>query len=146
MFTAAITWLIIICCASICLTPVICAQNTATVPLLVSPALIKQDLTDKKELPKTTADKPQEKKTSSFFDFLNKKAYAASLEKNEEKKKLREKWEELTGVDVFYPYFKAKEIENWVSDKVKIKVFKMRGRLKLSGENNQVRYTFSIKF
>ena len=138
--------LIILCCVSTSINPLLYAQNDTPPNKEGSAISFKEILPDEKNLNKTPAPNPEEKKYRSFFDLFNKEAYAANIEKREEKKILRQKWEELTGVDIFYPYFKAKEIENWVSEKFKVKLFKMQGRLKLSGENNQVRYAFSVKF
>ena len=138
--------LIILCCVSTSINPLLYAQNDNHPDKEGSAISLTENLPDEKNLTKTPAANPEEKKYRSFFDLFNKEAYAANIEKREEKKILRQKWEELTGVDIFYPYFKAKEIENWVSEKFKVKLFKMQGRLKLSGENNQVRYAFSVKF
>ncbi len=86
----------------------------------------------------------KKKQTRAFSDFLNKKAYAANIDKREEKRILREKWKKLLGVDIFYPYFKAKEMEGWIKDKASIKIFKLKGRPKF--ENNQIKYTFKVEF
>ena len=78
------------------------------------------------------------------MDFINKRVYAATIDEKEEKKILREKWEELLRVDIFYPYFKAKEVEKWAREKASLKIFNIKGRPKF--ENNQIKYTFKIKF
>ncbi|MEK6715667.1 MAG: hypothetical protein AABY43_06460 [Candidatus Omnitrophota bacterium] len=138
--------LIILCCVSTSINPLLYAQNDTPANKEAAAISLAENLPDEKDLNKTPAANPEEKKYRSFFDLFNKEAYAANIEKRGEKKKLREKWEELTGADIFYPYFKAKEIENWVSEKFKVKFFKMQGRLRFSEGNNQVRYVFSIKF
>ena len=84
------------------------------------------------------------KGANAFSVFLNKKAYAANIDKKEERRILREKWKELLGMDIFYPYFKAKEVEDWVRDRASIKIFNIKGRPKF--ENNQIKYTFKIIF
>jgi hypothetical protein len=81
---------------------------------------------------------------NSFWEFVDKKAYAATVDEKEEKKILREEWKKLLGVDIFYPYFKAKEVEGWVSDKASLEFFKIRGRPKF--ENNQIKYIFKVRF
>lgn len=86
----------------------------------------------------------QEKTTEHFFSFINKKAYAATVDEEAEKEKLREEWKELLGIDIFHPYFKAKEVEGWVSEKASVKVFKVKGRPKF--EDNQIKYIFTVKF
>lgn len=144
MLIVNVAMMIVLCCASVAVTPT-WAQN--------SPA-IKEEKTlpaqDSKEKNKTAIElpsvKPEENKNKSFLDIFNNKAYAAPVDKDEEKNKLRKDWEDLTGVDVFYPYFKAREIEDWVGEKTKVKFLKMRGKLRLSEKNNQIKYTFSIKF
>ena len=88
----------------------------------------------------------QTKSSHSFFDFIEKMAYASAVEKNKEKRKLREAWEEVFGVDIFYPYFKAKEVEDWVSEKLKVQVFNVKGKPKFDENSNQVKYIFNIKF
>ena len=84
------------------------------------------------------------KSIKAFFNFIDKKAYAAKIDKGEERKILRKKWKEWLGIDIFYPYFKAKEIEDWVKDKCSIKLFKMKGRPKF--EKDRFTYTFKTKF
>lgn len=48
--------------------------------------------------------------------------------KVDEKKLIRLAWKKAFGVDVWYPYYKAKEIEDWVTDKVSVKVFGFKGK------------------
>ena len=86
----------------------------------------------------------EDKKTSKFWDFINKKAYAATISEEEERKILRKKWEDLLGLDIYYPYFKAKEVEKKVSEKFSVKVFKLKGKPEY--KNGQITYTFKTKF
>jgi hypothetical protein len=86
----------------------------------------------------------KEKAREFFLSFLNSKAYASAIDEKEERKLLREDWEKLLGMDVFYPYYKAKEVEDWVSDKASVKIFKMKGSPTF--KNNQFQYTFNLKF
>ena len=96
-------------------------------------------------LTETPAPAPAKKLTTrTFFDFIDKKVFADTIDKSEEKKILREKWKRLLGVDVFYPYFKAKEVEKWVRDRTRVKLFSFRGRAKF--ERNKIIYTFKLKF
>lgn len=93
----------------------------------------------------TTAPLVSERRTDNYFlDFINKKAYAAVTDEKQEKKILREKWRELLGIDIFYSYYKAKEIEEWISEKAKIEFFHIEGKPKF--EDDQIKYIFSIKF
>ncbi|OGX16986.1 MAG: hypothetical protein A3K83_07020 [Omnitrophica WOR_2 bacterium RBG_13_44_8b] len=61
-----------------------------------------------------------------------------------EKELVRAEWQKAFGFDVWYPYYKTKEIEDWVSEKVSIKVFNLKGKPKF--ENGQIKYTFLSKF
>lgn len=87
---------------------------------------------------------PKEKRDRVFWNFVNQRVYEDTVKIKEEKRILREKWEEWLGIDIFLPYYKAKEVEKWVTDKTKVKIFNLRGRLKF--ENKQLRYTFNMKF
>lgn len=66
---------------------------------------------------KTESPLSEEKITKNFLDFINKEAYAAEISREEERKILREKWKQFLGVDIFYPYFKKKEIEEKIEEK-----------------------------
>jgi hypothetical protein len=87
---------------------------------------------------------PSKKKDRAFWDFINKKVYEDTVKIKEEKRIIRQQWKESLGVDVWYPYFKAKEIEDWVCDKTKVEIFHLKGRIKF--ENNQIKYTFKMQF
>jgi hypothetical protein len=87
---------------------------------------------------------PNVKRDRVFWNFVNQRVYEDTVKIKEEKRILREKWQEWLGIDIFYPYYKAKEIESWVCDRTRVKIFNLRGRLKF--ENKQLRYTFSMKF
>ncbi|MFA6218077.1 MAG: flagellar biosynthetic protein FliQ [Candidatus Omnitrophota bacterium] len=89
-------------------------------------------------------EKSEIKNYHSFFNFIDRKLNAAAFLKNHEKDLLRQAWREWLGIDIYYTYFKAKEAEEWVSDKAKVTIFKIHGRPKI--ENNKFNYTFSIKF
>jgi hypothetical protein len=85
-----------------------------------------------------------EKSDRAFWDFIDKEIYEDNYKKREEKTILREAWKEWLGIDVWYPYFKAKEIEEWIRDRTKIKIFRFRGRAKF--ERNRIIYTFKMQF
>lgn len=106
---------------------------------------IKAEISSEEQLAESSTPSPSnEKETSKFLDFINRKAYAARIDEGEERKILRRKWKEWLGIDIFYPYFKAKEVEKWVRKKASIKIFKLRGRPKFS--NDQIQYIFRVKF
>ncbi len=79
----------------------------------------------------------------SFINFIN-ESIRAAIEEKEEKRILRQQWQELLRMDIFYPYFKAKEVEDWVSQKTSVMFFNLKGKTEFS--NNQLKYSFRIKF
>jgi hypothetical protein len=83
-------------------------------------------------------------KDRRFLNLVDRKVYEAAVAKRDEKKILREGWREWLGIDIYFPYFKAKEVEDKVCDKFKVKIFKLHGRPKF--EDNQFKYTFTSKF
>jgi len=80
----------------------------------------------------------------SFSEWVNIQPSNRPIDENVEKIILREQWERNIGIDIFYPYFKAKELESKVREKTSVRVFKMRGKSEF--KNNEAKYTFSIKF
>lgn len=80
----------------------------------------------------------------SFSEWVNIQPSDKPIEENVEKIILREQWERNIGIDIFYPYFKAKELESKVREKTSVRVLKMRGKSEF--KNNEAKYTFSIKF
>lgn len=86
----------------------------------------------------------KEQARQCFVSFFNSTAYAAVTDKNYDKDKLREEWKQLLGLDVFQPYYKAKEVEEWVGEKTSVEVFHLKGRAKF--KNNAIQYTFNVKF
>lgn len=94
------------------------------------------------EVASKSQEEPQEK-NRSFLDIINSKAYAAGPPKDD-KKELRERWKELLGLDVFIPYFKAKEAEDWIKEKVSIRFRGFKGKPHF--KDDQIKYIFKIKF
>lgn len=64
--------------------------------------------------------------------------------KVDEKKMIREAWKKVFGIDVWYPYYKAKDVERWVKKRLTVKVFKFKGEPQF--ERNQILYTFKANF
>lgn len=86
---------------------------------------------------------PSEKENQDlrFLKIINEEE---KIDKKEEKKILREEWKDLLhGLDIFYPYFKAKEIEEWLGEKASIRIFNIKGKPKL--EEDEIFYVFKIK-
>lgn len=142
MFTGVKKALILLC--ALALTVPLYAQNEVNHNKETKP-LLEAEPPSGEQLTEISTPAPTKKLTTkAFFDFIDKKVYAATIDKKEERRILREKWKKFLGLDIFYPYFKAKEVEKWVRDKASIKIFNLRGRPKF--ENNQIKYTFKIKF
>lgn len=80
----------------------------------------------------------------SFSEWVNAETGDKSIDENAEKIILREQWKRTIGIDVFYPYFKAKEVESVVKRKTSVRVFKIKGRPEF--KNNEAKYIFRIKF
>lgn len=83
------------------------------------------------------------KKTGSL---ANKRAFrafynAASLD---EKSLVRQAWDEALGIDVWFPYYKAKELEGWVRNRLSVRILRMKGEP--SFEKNKATYAFKVKF
>lgn len=64
--------------------------------------------------------------------------------KADEKQEIREAWEAVFGFDVWYPYYKEKEIEGWVRDKFKVSIFKLKGEVQFNSKG--LTYTFKRIF
>ncbi len=84
---------------------------------LTMPLYAQKEIELNKEAEVSTPALTKKKTIKAFFDFIDKKVYAATIDKKEEKRILREKWKKLLGIDIFDPYFKAKKVEKWVRDK-----------------------------
>jgi hypothetical protein len=81
-----------------------------------------------------------------YWAWLNSKTFAKSFDQDSEKVQLRRQWQDLLGVDVFMPYFKVKEAEEFVSNKTKVSVFNFRGKAHFNESKKQVEYIFRRKF
>ena len=80
----------------------------------------------------------------SFSEWVNTKPCGNANDETAEKIILREQWERQLGIDIFYPYFRVKELESKVKEKTSVRVFKARGKSEF--KNNKAKYTFTIKF
>jgi hypothetical protein len=97
---------------------------------------------------RTTVVYSREKKERFFLAYLNGKSYTSARNKEqhekEDKSRSRKEWEEFLGFDVFMPYFKAKEAEEWISEKASVHVYKIKGKPKF--DENQIHYIFKTAF
>ncbi|MCM8779230.1 MAG: hypothetical protein NC898_00250 [Candidatus Omnitrophica bacterium] len=101
--------------------------------LIVSPVFSE----DKEE--KATSSKEE---SFSFQEIINKEE--EKIDKENEKKILREEWKDLLhGLDIFYPYFKIKEIEEWLGEKASLEILNFKGKPKL--DEDQIFYVFKMK-
>lgn len=80
----------------------------------------------------------------AFLGFIDKRIHEGNFREKEEKRVIREQWKQFFGLDIWYPYFKAKEIEDWISVSTKVEMFNFKGRIKF--EHNQIKYTFKTQF
>jgi hypothetical protein len=64
--------------------------------------------------------------------------------KIDEEKKWRQEWEKAFNIDVWYPYYKTKDVEKWVKKRLSIKIFKLKGEPQF--ERKHFYYTFTAKF
>ena len=79
----------------------------------------------------------------NWFDSL---VIVARIDDNDERNKIRNDWKEFFGIDVFLPYYKAKEVEEFVQEKVSVKFFNIKGRPEYDRQTRQVKYIFKKKF
>ncbi len=80
----------------------------------------------------------------SFSEWVNIQLSNKPIDENVEKIILREQWEKNIGIDIFYPYFKAKELESKVKQKASFRVLKIKGKPEF--KSNEAKYIFTIKF
>ncbi|MEW6101485.1 MAG: hypothetical protein AB1481_04240 [Candidatus Omnitrophota bacterium] len=64
--------------------------------------------------------------------------------KPDEKELIRQAWKKAFGMDVWYPYYKAKDVERWVKKRLSVKIFKLKGEPEF--EKNRILYTFKVKY
>ena len=70
-----------------------------------------------------------------------------AVKKSEEKEQLREEWKEFLGIDVFYPYYKVKEVQKAVANKTTVKFFDFKGKAEFWDEDTKsLKYIFKKKF
>jgi hypothetical protein len=79
-----------------------------------------------------------------FTEWIQPSAYTDEINLGDEKDILRNKWENLLGVDIFYPYFKAQEAQDWVSNKTAVQFLDIKGKAEI--KKNTIRYSFKKNF
>lgn len=56
------------------------------------------------------------------------------IKKIDENQHLRDAWREAFGFDVWYPYYKEKEIEGWVRQKFRVRILRLKGEPQFSSK------------
>ena len=81
-----------------------------------------------------------------YWAWLNSKTFGTSVDRDLEKKQLRQQWQDLLGVDIFMPYFKVKEAQGYIENKTKVSLFNFKGKAYFNESTKQVEYIFKRKF
>ena len=81
-----------------------------------------------------------------YWSWLNSESFVKSKNEDVDRKLLRRQWQDLLGVDVFMPYFKVKEAEDFIADKTKVTLFNMKGKAHFNESRKQVEYIFKKRF
>ncbi|MGE5307655.1 MAG: hypothetical protein ACM3OC_01060 [Deltaproteobacteria bacterium] len=87
--------------------------------------------------PETAVSLPSEVNYGDFDDIFNRS-------KPDEKTLLRAAWAQAFGFDVWYPYYKAQEVESWVKERFRVRVFKLKGEPEFT--RNSIAFNFNAKF
>lgn len=82
--------------------------------------------------------------SSSFSEWVNTAPSDKQIDESAERIVIREQWKRNLGIDIFSPYFKAKELESKVREKTSVRVFKLKGKPEF--KNNEAKYIFKLKF
>jgi hypothetical protein len=148
---------IISCCFSLCAcTYPVLAQSLLPVPekTLSSPPSIDSSATQQVMLPDlrikiAAPDLINDQKTTQqckAFSLTCRRAFKSlyNTPKTDEREEIRAQWEETLGIDVWFPYYKAKEIENTICEKASIKIHRLKGKPKWEG--NRILYIFKLSF
>lgn len=64
--------------------------------------------------------------------------------KADEEDIVRKEWQEAFGVDVWYPYYKAKDVEDWIKERMSVRIWKLKGEPQV--ERTRVFYSFKSRF
>ncbi|MDD5347045.1 MAG: hypothetical protein PHT59_00350 [Candidatus Omnitrophica bacterium] len=93
-------------------------------------------------------DRPAKKQGEPFsiIALFKSRAFAAPKDRDLERRRLREEWSEMLGLDVFYPYFKAREVQDKMQEKTKVNFLNMRGRAEFNEDSKEIRYIFKRRF
>jgi hypothetical protein len=94
----------------------------------------------KRFLPQQTADKkPAERAVDRrVFNMLY------NTQSQDEKEMIRRQWQDAFGVDVWFAYYKAKEVEDWVKQRLSVRIGRFKGEPVV--DRTRVFYTFKSRF
>ena len=112
--------------------------------IITTPPLLYAETEATPAKPAETSSIKEMKESATFSDWINERNYYIKIDTRSEKEKVREQWKRALGIDVFLPYFKAKELAKKTEKKTKTKVFKLKGKAKI--EEDEVKYIFKLKF
>lgn len=82
--------------------------------------------------------------SSSFSEWVNTAPSDKQIDESAERIVIREQWKRNLGIDIFSPYFKARELESKVREKTSVRVLKLKGKTEF--KNNEAKYIFKLKF
>ena len=63
-----------------------------------------------------------------------------------EKEQIRQEYKDLFGIDVWFPYFKVKEIEEFTCSKLTIDIGKFKTRPFIDNDYKKIMYKFTRRF
>ncbi|MCX7927934.1 MAG: hypothetical protein N2606_07390 [Candidatus Omnitrophica bacterium] len=106
---------------------------------------IEQSISEWIEESRTQHKNTEEEKTNwfSLFERLKSKAFAVDIS---EQHKLREDWRDMLGFDMFYPYFKLKDLEDIVKEKTRLNFLNFEGKAEINERSRELHYIFRKKF
>jgi hypothetical protein len=144
-----ITRLILIIWCLLCVSPLVFAQTLSLPPQEPLNLQLKQTLASQTYLlgPTTKTTEPVQLEQEQNMSQKNSNRIFKELYNPpvvDEKKTLRAEWRKAFGLDVWYPYYQVKAVEDWVSDRLGVKVFKLKGRPEF--KDNQLKYSFGTRF
>jgi len=81
-----------------------------------------------------------------FWSTVNARELDTRPGSDDEKNMAKEAWYELLGFDPFVPYYTAQKIEDAVTDKTKVTVWKFHGKAKFNTSDGKADYVFRHQF
>ncbi len=88
--------------------------------------------------------KAEPQDTKPFFTLFDEERYPLYRNTSPREEEIRELWRETFRMDIFRPYYSAREVESWVSERTKVKFLNFDGKTDLSFD--RATYTFTMEF